>query len=115
MRGISAIFLVFAFVLPAAAQSSSVYGFGIMSCHSWTETGENRAHLVVNDTLRSGGEMWTLGYLSAANVYDLQFRFGSPLTPDLIFSWMDAYCRMHPEAQLIGVVKTMIAGARTPR
>lgn len=100
---------------PAHAQELAVYGFGNMPCSGWLYAGANAKTGTAEQTMRSGAEMWALGYLSAANWYELHLSPNGPLTADSVFAWVDSYCGKHPADRLNIAMLALVATTKPKR
>lgn len=116
MRGLFLVLIVtLAIPLQALASDLAVYGPGNMPCTGWLYGREQTSPHNTARILTEGAEMWVLGYLSAANVYELHFAPAGPLTANSIFAWIDDYCRAHPDDRINVAIQAMIATTRLER
>ena len=97
------------------ARDLAVYGAGNILCSRWLYGREQSSPTPEVRELTFAGQMWVLGYLSAANVYELHFAPGGPLSSDAIYQWIDTYCRAHPNDRISAAIQAMIVDARTRR
>lgn len=65
-----------------------IYGAGVRSCGSWLEARKD------DDVVWQVYVQWTLGFLSAANVY-LE-NTPQKTDSDAVIAWLDNYCRDNP-------------------
>lgn len=95
------------------ADSLAVYGPGNMPCAGWLYGREQASPSPEVFQLTSAAEMWMLGYLSAANVYELQVAPHETPTGDKFYLWIDNYCRAHLDDRISAAVQAMIASTRS--
>jgi hypothetical protein len=63
--------------------------------------------------LTFAAEMWVLGYLSAANVYELRLTSAEAAKGETLYLWIDNDCRAHLDNRINSAIQAMIAGARS--
>ncbi len=114
MRASVAAFIgVLAWQSSAHADSLAVYGSGNEPCTGWLYGREQAAPSPEVFQLTFAAEMWVLGYLSAANVYELRLAPDKTPTGDSFFLWIDNYCRAHPDDRLNEAIRAMVATTRS--
>lgn len=96
----------------AHAAALAVYGTGNMPCHGWLYGREQTSPTPEVFQLTFAAEMWVLGYLSAANVYELRIAPDKSPTGDAFYLWIDNYCRAHPDDRIVAAIQTMVAESR---
>jgi hypothetical protein len=76
----------------------NLIGQGTLACGTWTTLRQDRQAL--------GLEQWVLGFLSGVG-YEGESHGDNPLKgidADTVWTWMDNYCRDHPQATISGSV-----------
>lgn len=110
MRALVAAFIgVLAWQSSACADNLAVYGPGNMPCTGWLSGREQTSPSPEVFQLTFAAEMWVLGYLSAANVYELRVAPNKSPTGDKFYLWIDNYCRAHPGHRISVAIQAMVA------
>jgi hypothetical protein len=84
-----------------------------MPCSGWLHGREQASPSPDVFQLTFAAEMWVLGYLSAANVYELRLAPAEAATGETLYLWIDNYCRAHPDNRINEATLAMIATTRS--
>ena len=104
---------VLAWQSSAHADNLAVYGPGNMPCTGWLYGREQASPSPDVFQLTFAAEMWVLGYLSAANVYELRLAPAEAAAGKSLYLWIDNYCRAHPDNRINEAIRVMIATTRS--
>jgi hypothetical protein len=80
------------------------------SCADWTKYSGSPANSA-EKTIELSQQVWLLGYLSGlAAATDTDIPLG--ITNDLLYGWMDSYCKTKPQATVNSGAGVLIFGLR---
>lgn len=95
------------------AEPLAVLGPGNMPCRGWLYGREQAKPAPEVFELTAAGEMWVLGYVTAANVYELRLTPADIPSGDKLFLWIDNYCRRHLDDRLAVAAHELIISTRS--